>query len=323
MRAIKADAFGGPEVLALHQVPDPHPGPDEVVIGVAVAPVLFVDTQIRAGLGRDWFPARPPYVPGAGVAGTVISVEANVDDAWVGRTVVADTPNGGYLEQAAVPMDTLVPVPDGLDLGDAAALLHDGRTALALTEATNPQAGEWTLVVGAAGGLGLLLVQLACNAGCRVIGAARGAQKLALAQKFGAEVVVDYSEPDWADQATAATLGTGPTLVFDGIGGEIGRTAFTLTASGGRLSAHGTPGGGFAPIDPGEAHEREITVLGIDRVQLSPPEATRLTTTALREAAARTIQPVIGQRFPLDHAAEAHRVIESRNVVGKTLLEVG
>src|SRR5207247_2693110 len=115
----------------------------EVVIDVAVAPVLFLDTQIRAGLGRDWFPARPPYVPGRGVAGTVGSAGTGVEPAWAGRRVVADTPAGGYLEQAVVPAGRLIPVPDGVDPADAAALLHDGRTALALVEATTPRAGEW------------------------------------------------------------------------------------------------------------------------------------------------------------------------------------
>jgi NADPH2:quinone reductase len=292
-----------------------------VVIDVAIAPVLFLDTQIRAGLGRDWFPARPPYVPGAGVAGMVGSAATGVDPAWTGRRVVADTPAGGYLEQAVVPADRLVPVPDGVDLADAAALLHDGRTALALVEATVPGAGEWVLVTGAAGGLGILLVQLARQAGARVIGAARGEKKLALVTGNGADAVVDYSQPDWADQVVRISGGAGPSLVLDGIGGNVGRVAFSVTADGGRFSAHGAPGGGFAPVSPGEAAERGIEVLGIDRVQLGPAEATRLTSLALTEAASGRIKPAIGQVFPLDRAADAHRAIESRAVLGKTLLE--
>lgn len=321
MRAIEAVAFGGPEVLEVRQFPAAVAGAGEVVIDVAVAPVLFLDTQIRAGLGRDWFPARPPYVPGAGVAGTVGSAGAGVEPAWVGRRVVADTPAGGYLEQAVVPVGRLVPVPDGVDLADGAALLHDGRTALALVEATVPRAGEWVLVTGAAGGLGILLVQLAHQAGARVIGAARGEKKLALVAENGADAVVDYSQPDWAGQAVRITGGTGPSLVLDGIGGDIGRAAFDVTADGGRFSAHGTPGGGFAPVNPSDASERGIEVLGIDRVQLEPAEATRLTGLALTEAASGRIKPVIGQTFSLKSAADAHRAIESRAVVGKTLLE--
>jgi NADPH2:quinone reductase len=322
MRAIEAVAFGGPEVLEVRQLRAPVVGSGEVLIDVAVAPVLFLDTQIRAGLGRDWFPTRPPYVPGAGVAGTVGSVGTGVERAWAGRRVVADTPAGGYLEQAVVPPGRLIPVPDGVDLADAAGLLHDGRTAFALVQATVPQAGEWVLVTGAAGGLGVLLVQLAHQAGSRVIGAARGEKKLALVTESGADAVVDYSRTDWARQAARITGGAGPSLVLDGVGGDIGRAAFDVTARGGRFSAHGTPGGGFAPINPGDASERGIEVLGIDRVQLEPAAATRLTSLALAEAASGRIKPVIGQTFSLDRAADAHRAVESRAVLGKTLLEV-
>jgi NADPH:quinone reductase len=322
MRAIEAVGFGGPEVLGVRQLPDPVAGAGEVVIDVAVAPVLFLDTQIRAGLARDWFPVRPPYVPGRGVAGSVGSVGTDVEPAWAGRRVLADTPAGGYLEQAVVPADRLIPVPDGVDLADAAALLHDGRTAFALVRATVPQAGEWVLVVGAAGGLGVLLVQLARQAGARVIGAARGEKKLALITESGADAVVDYSRPDWVRQAVRITGGAGPSLVLDGVGGDIGRAAFDMTANGGRFSAHGTPGGGFAPISQRDASERGISVLGIDRVQLEPAEVTRLTSLALAEAASGRIKPVIGQTFSLDRAADAHRAIESRAGLGKTLLEV-
>jgi NADPH:quinone reductase len=322
VQAIEAVAFGGPEVLEVRHFPAPVAGAGEVVIDVAVAPVLFLDTQIRAGLWRDWFPARPPYVPGRGVAGTVGWVGTGVEPTWAGRRVVADTPAGGYLEQAVVPAGRLIPVPDGVGLADAAALLHDGRTALALVEATAPRAGEWILVTGAAGGLGLLLVQLAHQAGARVIGAARGEKKLALAAESGADAVVDYSQPEWAGQAARITGGAGPSLVLDGVGGDIGRAAFDVVADGGRFSAHGTPGGGFAPISPTDASERGISVLGIDRVQLDAAEVTRLTSLALSEAAAGRMRPVVGQAFSLDRAADAHRAIESRAVLGKTLLEV-
>ena len=321
MRAIEAVAFGGPEVLEVRQLPAPVAGAGEVVIDVAIAPVLFLDTQIRAGLWRDWFPARPPYVPGRGVAGRVGSVGTGAAPAWAGRRVVADAPAGGYLEQAVVPAGRLIPVPDGVDLAGAAALLHDGRTAFALVRATVPQAGEWVLVVGAAGGLGILLVQLAHQAGARVIGAARGEKKLALITENGADAAVDYSQPGWAGQAVQITGGAGPSLVLDGVGGDIGRAAFDVTAHGGRFSAHGTPSGGFAPISPGDASERGISVLGIDRVQLEPAEVTRLTSLALAEAASGRIKPVIGQTFSLERAADAHRAIESRVVLGKTLLE--
>lgn len=210
MRAIEAVTFGGPEVLEVRQLPAPVAGPGEVVIAVAVAPVLFLDTQIRAGMWRDWFPVRPPYVPGSGVAGTVVSIGTGVKSAWAGRRVVASTPAGGYLEQAVMPTGQLIPVPERVGLAEAAALLHDGRTAFALVQATLPRADEWVLVVGAAGGLGVLLVQLAHQAGARVIGAARGEKKLALITEIGADAVVDYSGPDWAARWCGSPAERGP-----------------------------------------------------------------------------------------------------------------
>jgi NADPH2:quinone reductase len=207
-------------------------------------------------------------------------------------------------------------------MAEAAALLHDGRTAVSLTDEASIRAGELVLVLGAAGGLGSLLVQLAHRAGARVIGAARGKQKLDLARQLGADAAIDYSQSSWPEQVLANTGGAGADMVFDGVGGEIGRTAFAVTAHGGRFSAHGTPGGGFASIDLQEAGRRDITVRGIEHVQFAPADARRLTERAMSEAAAGRIRPVIGQTFPLEQAADAHRAIEARDVIGKTLLVI-
>jgi NADPH:quinone reductase len=323
MRVVRAAEFGGPEVLVPGKAPEPAAGPDQVVVEVSVAPVLFLDTQIRSGLARAWFPVTLPYVPGRGVAGVVRSVGAGVKARWVGRRVAADTAEGGgYLEQAVVGAADLIAVPDGLGMAEAAALLHDGRTAVSLIDQAHLRAGERVLVLGAAGGLGSLLVQLAHGAGAHVIGAARGKRKLDLAEELGADAVVDYSQPGWAEQVLADTGGAGADMVFDGVGGEIGRAAFEVTTRGGQISAHGTPGGGFASIDPGEARRRDITVRGIEHVQFAPADAMRLTVRAMSEAAAGRIRPIIGQTFPLERAADAHRMIEARDVIGKTLLVI-
>jgi NADPH:quinone reductase len=322
MRAVQATELGPPDVLAPIELPEPTAGPGQVVVGVSFAPVLFLDTQIRAGWGREWFPVTPPYTPGAGVAGEVISAGPGVDPEWAGRRVVADTPEGGYLERAAVSVDGLFAIPEALGTAEAAALLHDGRTAMGLAEVADFRPGEWVLVLGAGGGLGILLVQLAHAAGARVIGAARGPRKLDLPRDLGASVVVDYSQPDWSQQVLAATGRAGPDVVFDGVGGEIGQAAFAITARGGRFSAHGAPSGGFAPIDRQEAERRMITLRGIEQAQFGPADARRLTERALSEAAAGRIRPIIGRRYPLACAADAHRAIEAREVVGKTLLEI-
>jgi NADPH2:quinone reductase len=321
MRVVRAMAFGGPEVLVTSEVPTPVAGAGQVVVDVAVADVLFVEAKIRQGWGREYFTVTPPYVPGGAVAGQVSLVGDGVDPGWVGRPVVAHTGGGGgYAEQVVVPAERLIPVPDGLGLREATALLHDGPTALGVFEGAEIKPGEWVLVTAAGGGLGILLVQLAHAAGARVIAAARGERKLDLARELGADVVVDYSAPDWTARVREATGGAGPDVVFDGAGGQIGRAAFEVTAPGGRFSAHGAPSGTFAEIDPEQARRREIRVRGIEQVQFTPADQKRLAERALTEAAAGRIRPVIGETFPLERAADAHAAIEARGVVGKTLL---
>lgn len=324
MRVVEVTRFGGPEVLVPTEAADPVAAPGQVVVDVSAADVLFVETRIRRGGGGRYFDVTPPYVPGGGVAGRVRSVGEGVDPGWVGRPVVTSTAErGGYAEQVAVPSEGLIPVPDGVDLREAAALLHDGNTAFGLLEGTGIEPGEWVLVTAAGGGLGILLVQLARVAGARAIGAARGKRKLDLILELGADAAVDYSQPDWTERVREATGGAGPDVVFDGAGGQIGLAAFEATARGGRFSAHGAASGGFAAIDPQEAERRGVTVRGIEQVRGAAPEiARRRLERALAEAAAGRIRPVIGQTFPLERAADAHAAIESRDVLGKTLLVI-
>ena len=328
--AIEAREFGGPEVLAPVWLPAPVPAPGEVVIAVSAADVLFVDTMIRSGLGRHVFPQRPPYIPGNGVAGHVAAVGDGVDPAWTGRPVVTRTgPHGGsdgYSERALAPASRLVAVPEKVDLRMAAALMHDGATALGLLAGTPVKRGETVLVVGAAGGMALLLAQLAHVAGARVIGAARLAgaprrgEKLDAIRGTGAEAVVDYGSPDWTGRVVEAFDGAGPDVVFDGVGGLLGKAAFGIVAGGGRFSAHGAPGGGFAPVSAREAAERGVAVRGIEQVQYPPGRHEELVRDALAEAAAGRLRPVIGQVFPLERAADAHAAMAARSAIGKTLL---
>ena len=333
IRVVRVAGFGGPEVLLPRSAAALRPGPGEAVIAVSVADVLFLDTMIRSGRFADGFPITPPYVPGNGVSGQVIETGDGVDPSWAGRLVVAHTGThggtGGYAEQAVVPAERLVPVPSGVDPRVAAALMHDGATALGLMKRIGARPGEWVLVVGAAGGLGLLLVQLARASGARVIGAARtsgnsrSAEKLNAIVKAGAEIVVDYSEPDWTCLVVEATGGTGPDVVYDGVGGRLGRAAFGVIAAGGRFSAHGAAGGGFAVISQEMAAERQVHVQGIEQAQYSPGQREELISQALLLAADGRLEPVIGQVFPLEQAARAHAALAARSVIGKTLLMVG
>jgi NADPH2:quinone reductase len=321
MREVRTTRFGGPEVLATGEAPEPVAGPGEVVVGVSVVPVLMLEAQIRGGWG-EYFGVAPPYVPGNGVAGEVVSVGGGVDPGWVGRRVVARTEGGGYAERAVVLAEGLIPVPDGLGLPEAAALLHDGPTALGLVEGAGMRSGEWALVLAAGGGMGTLLVQLARAAGTRVAGAARGDEKLGLVRELGAEVVVDYSEAGWPGRVREATGGAGPDVVFDGVGGRIGEEALGITAHGGRFSAHGAASGDFAGIDPQDAERRGVKITGIERVQFAPAEAGRLAERAMSEAVAGRLRPIVGQTFSLERAADAHAAMEARGVFGKTLFLV-
>ena len=322
MLVVQVSRFGGPEVLAPRQAPDPVAGPGQVVVRTSASDVLFVDTVIRAGRGVDFFPLRPPYVPGNGVAGRVIGLGGEVDPAWSGRAVVAHTGerggSRGYAEQVAVAAADLIPVPDGLGLPEAAALLHDGSTALGLLDVAGVKPGEQVLVTAAAGGMGVLLIQLARAAGARVIGAARGRVKLDVVREAGADAAVDYGEPDWARRVRELTAGRGADVVFDGAGGQLGRAAFEVTAAGGRFSAHGISAGGFAGLDLAEARRRDITVHGIG--DYIPAVFRQRAAAALAEAAAGRIAPVIGQVFPLARAADAHAALQARTAVAKTLL---
>jgi NADPH2:quinone reductase len=179
MRAIQVEEYGGPEVLKVAEVADPVAGPGQVVVEVAAADVLFLDCQVRGGWG-EMFGVVPPYVPGNGVAGVVVSLGDGADRRWLGSQVVAVTaaagPQGGYAERAVV-------------------------------------SGH-------------------------VVAAARGERKLVLLRSLGAEAV-DYSAPEWTQVVRRETGGTGPDVILDGVGGQIGRDAFSIIATGGRFSAHG------------------------------------------------------------------------------------
>ncbi|GAB2747288.1 zinc-binding dehydrogenase [Kitasatospora kifunensis] len=316
MRAVWLKQFGDPSVLVPGEAPDPVPGPGQVLVDVAYANITFVETQFRAtGLGP--FRAEPPLIPGNGVGGTVSALGPDVDPQLLGRRVVTGTGgSGGYAERVAVPAEGLFAVPDGLALDDAVALLADGRTAVMQLRAAEVKAGDRVLVEAAAGGVGSLLVQLAKAAGAQVVAVAGGERKLALARELGADLAFDYREDAWAQLVHQEV---GPLdVVFDGVGGAVGRAAFELLAPGGRMDSYGLASGEWAAIPDSLAAAREVRLVSADR---SPEHLRACTEHALAEAAAGRLRPVIGQRFPLELAADAHVAIESRATLGKTLLE--
>lgn len=320
MQAVQVSQYGGPEVLAAVELPEPVAGPGEVLLRAEAIDTLFLDTQIRGGWGER-FGVAPPYVPGGAASGAVTSVGPGVDPSWVGRRALAGAgTRGTYAEVVRAGVDRLVPVPPGLGLHEAAALAHDGVTATGVMEGLAVGPGDRVLVLGAAGGMGTLLVQLAREAGAHVVGAARGPQKLDLVRRLGADAVVDYSLDGWLEQVREAFGGRPVDVLLDGVGGELGGDAFALVGHGGRVSTHGAASGGFAELDAAAVEERGILVRTIADVQFEAADMVRLATSALTAAARGRLHPVIGREFPLSAAAEAHRAIEARTVPGKALL---
>ncbi|MGR6322785.1 zinc-binding dehydrogenase [Micromonospora soli] len=317
MRAVWLRQFGGPEVLVPGPAPEPVPGPGQVLIEVAHANLTFVETMFRA-TGFGPFGRDLPVIPGNGVGGVIAEVGPGVDRSLVGRRVVSGTGGtGGYAERVVVDHDAPLPVPDGLPLDQAVALLADGRTALMLARAAGLRAGERVLVEAAAGGVGSLLTQLAATAGARVVAAAGGPRKVALLRERGLDVVVDYREPDWTDRVRAATGGVD--VVFDGVGGPLARAAFDLLDPGGRMLSFGLAGGAWADVPEELAAARGVALL---RPGAPPDELRSLAERALAEGAAGRLRPLIGQRFPLERAADAHAALQSRATIGKTLLDL-
>jgi NADPH2:quinone reductase len=278
--------FGGSDVIKTQDWPAPVAGPGQVVVDVQVADVIFVETQIRQGMHGGFFDVTPPYVPGNSIGGRVRSVGQGVDESWLSRSVIGRSVNFGGHASAPVTKDSEV------------------------------------LITAAAGGLGILLVQLAHAAGAHVIGAARGQAKLELVKAQGADVVVDYSEQGWEKLVLEATGGKRVDVVFEGAGAQLGKAAFETLKDGGWISAHGAASGGFAEIDPAVAESKGITVKGINDLRVDPASASASGAQVLAEAAAGRLVPVIDRTFTLDQLGEAHAAIQDRGLLGKALIRV-
>ncbi|WP_261571182.1 quinone oxidoreductase family protein [Frankia gtarii] len=321
MRAVRFHEYGPPDVLRVDEVPDPRPGPGELLIRVTAAGIGFADVQIRAGLMRDVLPDLPlPFAPGFEVAGDVVAVGPGVDPAAIGRRTVGATAHGGYAELAVLPEATALPLPASLDDPTAVALLGQGATAIGVVEAAGLGPADTVLVQAAAGGVGSLLVQLARRAGATVIAAARGDRKRELARQLGAHVVVDSGEPDWPRRAGEAA-GASVTVVLEGTGGAVSQAAFDLLAPGvGRMVLYGTASGQPPRIDPLAVYHRGLSVTGFASPALPARRLTQLREQALALGSSGVLRPIIGSTLALSQAAEAHRGAEGRTTVGKTVL---
>lgn len=325
MRAIRQHEFGPPEALLYEEVEDPLPGPGQVRIAVTAAGVHLLDASIRAGeTGGPFPPPDLPMIPGREVAGYVESAGPGVDESWLGRRVVTHlgAASGGYAELAVRETEALHVVPDGVDDGEAVAMIGTGRTAMGVLEVAQLTGDDVAIVTAAAGGIGSLLVQAARNAGAAVVGLAGGPGKVDRVRRLGADVAVDYSAPGWTD-AVRDALGTREaTVAFDGVGGDLGLRARQLLGVGGRLVMYGWSSGSPPPLTVDDLYTQGLTVsVAIGPRLLRRPGGLRpLEERALAAAADGTLVPVVGQSFPLEKAADAHRAVEGRGTVGKTIL---
>jgi NADPH2:quinone reductase len=325
MRAIQARSPGGPEVLELVEVPDPAPDPGQVVVDVAAAGVNFIDTYRRSGV----YPAHFPHLVGSEGAGVVRAVGDGVTGVRVGdRVAWLAGSEGSYTEQVRLVADQAVPVPDGVSLETAGGLLLQGVTAHYLATSTFPvESGQHVLIHAGAGGVGLLLTQIAVNRGARVITTVSTAQKEELSRGAGAAEVIRY---DQLEDLTAelprlvrGLTGGGVHTVFDGVGKATFDASLASLRPRGGLALFGGASGQVPPFDP-----QRLNAAG--SVYLTRPSLGAYTATRdelLARAAdlfemvlAGTLTVRIGATFPLDHAADAHRALEGRATTGKVLL---
>jgi NADPH:quinone reductase len=324
VHAIRQHEFGPAENLLYEEVADPAPAEDQVRIAVVAAGVHLLDTMIRKGQSGGPFPLPDlPMIPGREVAGRVDAVGPGVDEAWRGRRVVAHLgmASGGYAELALAPVGALHELPDDPVADVAVAMIGTGRTTMGILEVAAPTPEDVVLVTAAAGGIGSLLVQAAHNVGAVVVGVAGGPNKVERARALGADVGVDYREPEWRKVVQEALEERHVTLALDGVGGDIGRGALELLGPGGRIVMFGWSSGEPLQITTSDLYAGGITASAAvgPRIMQRPGGMRDLETRALAEAAAGRIVPPL-TRFPLADAAQAHAALEARQTIGKTVL---
>ncbi|MBC2904146.1 zinc-binding dehydrogenase [Streptomyces cupreus] len=325
MHAIRLHAFGPAENLTYEQVEDPRPGLGQVRIAVAAVGVHLLDTALREGAqGPAPAPTPLPTVPGREVAGVVESLGEGVAELWLGKRVVAHLgfAPGGYAELAVTDVERLHEIPENLDFAEAVAMIGTGRTAMGILQFAELGPDSVAVVPAAAGGIGTLLVQYAKNAGATVIGLAGGPEKVARVQANGADLAVDYKDPDWPEKVRAWLGGRAATVVFDGVGGSAAKEAVALLGPGGKHIVFGWSGEGIHDGEPYLVEGVSEQVLGpVMLGKAGGPNPVRtLELRALVEAAEGHLRPAV-QRFPLAEAAAAHRALETRGTTGKVVLE--
>jgi NADPH2:quinone reductase len=320
MKAIQIRAHGGPEVLQAVELPVPEAEPDQALVRIEAAGVNFIDVYHRTGL----YSIKLPYVPGQEGAGTVEKVGEEVTGLAPGDRVAWAGVAGSYAQYACLPAEKLVKLPEHVDCEQAAAAMLQGMTAHYLSHDTYPlKPGDTALVHAAAGGVGLLLVQAARLRGARVLATAGSAAKAELARKAGAEEVILYQEKDFVAEVKRLTGGKGVQVVYDSVGQATFLKSLDCLAPRGMMVTFGQSSGKIAPLDTQLLSTRGS--LFLTRPTLWHYIADRPSLLARAEAVFDWIGSgrlflYIAKVLPLERAAEAHRLLESRQTMGKLLL---
>jgi NADPH2:quinone reductase len=324
MLAVRFYQHGGPEVLKCEEVLTPRPGVHEVLIRVEAAGVNYADTVRRNG---DYYPVPTlfPAIPGGEIVGSIEALGQGIDHLQVGAKVFALIDQGGYAQYAVAKTGSIIPVPKGLDPVQGIALIVQGLTAaLVLKETAGLRAGESILIQGAAGGVGLLSVQLAKIYGAGLIIAAAGSpEKREFALSLGADCAVDYTLPDWPQQVLKATDGHGVDIVQEMMGGHVFQQSLDCLAKFGRMVVYGFASREPVNLDPGRLLPFNHTVKGfyMGGFFKDKPELINATLAELAGfVASGRLKLHMGGAFPLSKAAEAHRLLESRQTKGKLVI---
>jgi NADPH2:quinone reductase len=320
MHAVQVAEYGGPEVLAYRDIPVPEPGIGQALVKIKAIGVNYIDTYKRTGVYKN----NLPLTLGEEAAGVVEALGPDVTEIKVGDRVAYSSVTGSYAEYAVVPAARLVPVPDGVDDKIAAAAMLQGMTAHYLTTSTYPiQAGDTVLLHAAAGGVGLLLTQMAKRRGASVIGTVSTEEKAQLAREAGADEVILYSQTDFETQVKLLTNGAGVNAVYDSVGKDTFMKSLECIKPRGYMVLFGQSSGVVPPFDPntlqfkGSLYLTRPTLVHYiaDRAALLSRAGEVLNWIAKGELKLR-----VEHSYPLSQAAQAHRDLEARRTTGKVLL---
>jgi NADPH2:quinone reductase len=324
MKAARFHETGGPEVLVYEDVADPVPGPGEILLKVEAAGVNYVDIMRRRGDPMHE-PSPPPFTIGYEMAGTIAALGEGVTSPEVGTPVFVNWTKGAYAQYAVAPASAAIPLPEGLDSVSMVALWLQGLTAaLSLRHAGRVASGETVLIEAAGGGVGTLAVQLARIYGAgTVIAAASTDEKLAVAKSLGADILVNYSDPDWVAKCWEATGGKGVDVVLESVGGEIFEQALETLAPFGRLVVIGSASNRASSVASGSLfnHNRSIVGFGIHQYYPKPGLVQETIAELIDDVRSGRLKVQLDHVLPLSKAAEAHRLVEQRLSTGKVVLK--